>query len=423
MFTNNLEKYKLRLSNIYQSLKNEILFTIFTYFGTATSIVSGVLLARHLGVNDRGNLAYYSSFILLACFFSSFNFSSGTARIIDQNLAISTEKNWVKFAKIIGIGYLLSATFACLVIFGDVIQNENEKNYLLFLLTATGLAAISSYFEGVWTYFGTLKFVSVSRFIGLFIPAFYSVMLVIYNKATIRNLLLSQLLVLICNAILIIIFLKHEQNIKLPDFNITFKSAIRGMPTYLIDYFSGWYITYSIMHLDGAFALGNFAIAISLTSAADSIFGASRVKYYKLLVHHNIMNFNELLIKLLRSTGPSLLLHIIFIPTAFLIPKIYGPDFYPARKIAIFLLLSRSISIIARTIVLYLSSIRKDRYTIYIYLSFLITFFISSSANAIKILGYYWTYPFLLASTTMLFSSLTLLYVSYLKIRNSNPVT
>lgn len=177
------------------------------------------------------------------------------------------------------------------------------------------------------------------------------------------------------------------------------------------------------MHLDGAIALGNFAIAISLTSAADSIFGASRVKYYKLLVHQNIMNFKELLIKLIRSTGPSLLLHIIFIPTAFLIPKIYGPDFYPARKIAIFLLLSRSISIVARTIVLYLSSIRKDGYTICIYLSFLITFFISSSANEIKILDYYWTYPFLFASTTMLFSSLTFLYVSYLKIRNSNSVT
>ena len=114
----------------------------------------------------------------------------------------------------------------------------------------------------------------------------------------------------------------------------------------------------------------------------------------------------------------SLILHLAFIPLALLIPMIYGSEFYSAIKIAVFLLLSRTISICARTIVLYLVSIKRDSYSSIVYLSFLIPFLILAHFSEKKILGYYWTNAYLCASIVMLLTSLILLYSLSIKNRD-----
>jgi O-antigen/teichoic acid export membrane protein len=410
MFVDNWKNKEQKLKDIYLSLKNEIRFTLITYLGIMISVISGVLLARYLGANARGTLAYYTSFILLACFVSSFNFSSGTARVMNQVPENQDKNEYLILIKVFCIGFLLSTAFACIVIFSGIIESENLKVSIFFFLIATGMAAISSYFEGIWTYQGKLIFITAARFLGLFVPAIFAIVLVLVDKATIEVLLLAQLLVLVANILLIYFYINYGSHTNSPDFNVAIMSAVRGMPAYLIEYLSFWFITYSIMHLDGATALGNYVIASSLASAADSIFGASRVKYYRSLIDQNIKNFQRLLVVLFRGTIPSLVLHLAFIPLALLIPMIYGSEFYSARKIAVFLLLSRIISICARTIVLFLVSIKKDGYSSVVYLSFLIPFLALSHFSEKKILGYYWTYAYLYASIVMLLTSLILLY-------------
>lgn len=418
MLVDSWKNKEKKLREIYLSLKNEIRFTLITYLGIMISVISGVLLARYLGANARGTLAYYTSFILLACFVSSFNFSSGTARVMNQIPENQDKNERVILIKVLCIGFLLSTMFACIVTFSGIIERENLKISIFFFLIATGMAAISSYFEGIWTYQGKLMFITAARFLGLFVPAIFAIVLILMDKATIEVLLLAQLLVLAANILLIYFYTNYGSHTKSPDFNVSVKSAIRGMPAYLIEYLSFWFITYSIMHLDGATALGNYVIASSLASAADSIFGASRVKYYKSLIDQNIKHFQKLLVVLFRSTIPSLFLHLAFIPFALLIPMIYGPDFYSARKIAVFLLLSRIISICARTIALFLISIKKDGYSTFVYLSFLIPFLTLSHFNEKKVMGYYWTYAYLYASIIMFLSSLILLYSLSVKSRN-----
>ena len=410
MYRMQWSKKKEKIGVIYLSLKNEIQFTVFTYFGIAVSVVSGVLTARYLGASARGTLAYYSNYILLVCYVSSFNLSSGTARVLSQINNNSTKNNGTTIVKIFILGFLLSTTLASIIVLSGKIDSNNMKIYLFFILSGTGMAAISSYFEGIWTYMGNLKLIAAARFIGLFIPAAFAIVLVLINKATIGNLLLSQLLVLVANMTIIYNFIKNTKQLKLPDIQVILRSAIRGMPAYLIEYLSFWIVTFTIMQIDGATALGYYAIASSLTSAADSIYGASRVKFYKLLLNQNIRNFQSLSVILTRSTAPSILLHLIFIPLSFLIPIIYGDNFYPAQKIAIFLLISRTLTISARTIVLYLISIKQDILSILVYLSFLISFLIISHFSETKIFGYHWTFCYLCASLIMLVSSLVFLY-------------
>ena len=410
MLVDNWKNSKQKLRDIYLSLKNEIRFTLITYLGIMISVISGVLLARYLGANARGTLAYYTSFILLACFVSSFNFSSGTARVMNQVTENQYKNERLIHIKVFCIGFLLSSAFACIVIFSGIIESKSLKVSIFFFLIATGSAAISSYFEGIWTYQGQLIFITAARFLGLFVPAIFAIVLVLIDKATIEVLLLAQLLVLVANMILIYFYIKYGSHTNSPDFNVAIKSAIRGMPAYLIEYLSFWFITYSIMHLDGATALGNYVIASSLASAADTIFGASRVKYYRSLIDQKIENFQRLLVMLFRGAIPSLILHLAFIPITLLIPVIYGSEFYSAIKIAMFLLLSRTISICARTIVEYLTSIKKDGYSSVVHLSFLIPFLILTHFSEKKILGYYWTSAYLCASIVMLLTSLILLY-------------
>jgi len=412
------ENKENKLKKIYLSLKKEIRFTLITYIGIMISVVSGVLLARYLGANARGTLAYYTSFILLACFVSSLNFSSGTARVINQIPENEVKNESVVLIKLFCIGFLLSTVFACIVIFSGVITSKDLKISIFFILISTGIATIVSYFEGIWTYHGNLMFINAARFLGLFVPAIFVIVLVLIDKATIEVLLFAQLLVLAANILLIYVYRNYGSHTNSPDFNISVKSAIRGMPAYLIEYLSFWFITYSIMKLDGATALGFYVIASSLASAADSIFVASRVKYYKSLIEQDINNFQSLLVVLFRSTSPSIFMHLAFTPIALLIPMIYGPDFYSARKIAMFFLLSRIISICARAICLFLISIKKDGYSIFIYLSFLTSFLTLSLFSEKKIMGYYWTFAYLYASIIMFLLSFFLLY--FLSVKNKN---
>jgi O-antigen/teichoic acid export membrane protein len=199
MFVDNWKNKEQKLRNIYLSLKNEIRFTLITYFGIMISVISGVLLARYLGANARGTLAYYTSFILLACFVSSFNFSSGTARVMNQIPENQDKNERLNLIKVFCIGFLLSTAFACLVIFSGIIESKSLKVSIFFFLIATGMAAISSYFEGIWTYQGKMIFITAARFLGIFVPAIFAIVLVLIDKATIEVLLLAQLLVLVAN--------------------------------------------------------------------------------------------------------------------------------------------------------------------------------------------------------------------------------
>jgi O-antigen/teichoic acid export membrane protein len=392
-------------------------YLFYSYLGKGISIISGVFLARKLGVVDRGMLTYYANFILLACFVTATNISSGTARIMNSDSRGKNISGRNEFSRFLAYG--LSFSFLITVIIGIVLSETKSINrtFFLFLIFTSGLSAFNSYFDGIWKYQNNISLLTLTRFLGIAAPAVFALSLIITDKAQITYLLLSQTIVLLLNILVIIRFLSKRNTVGYPKFLNVIKSSIFGFPTYLAEYLCGWIIPFMILYSDGQIALGNFAIASSYAALADVVFGAIEAKNYKPMVDFYLRYRSTPKKILLSSVSPLIILHLIFIPMTFVIPLVYGSQFQFATIFSICFLLMRIPIVIARTIAYYLVSIGNNHSPIYIYLSFLLAFIITTLLSNLTLIGFHWIFSYLFSAGIMLLTSILVLGLSSKNIR------
>lgn len=387
-------------------------YLFYSYLGIGISMISGVLLARKLGVIDRGMLTYYANFILLAGFVTATNISSGTARIMNSDS--KWEKVYGRKKLSIFIFYGLSFSFVIAVITSQVLNETTgiNRTFFLLLIFTSGFSAFNSYFDGIWKYQNNITFLTLTRFLGIASPALFALGLIFFDKAQIKYLLLSQVIVLLLNILVITRFLSKSNTFGFPLFKSVIKSSILGFPTYLIEYLCGWIIPFVILHYDGQIALGNFAIASSFLVLADAIYGAIEAKNYKPMVDfHSQYRLTPKRI-LLKSVMPLIILHLIFVPIAFIIPIVYGSQFEFATIFSISLLLMRIPFLIARTIAHYLVSIGNNLAPFCIYLSYILTFLTVTLSVNLKLLGFYWILTYFFSAVMMLLTSIFVISLS-----------
>jgi O-antigen/teichoic acid export membrane protein len=401
-------KWNIGSSLRFNLKSTTVRYSLITYLAISLNLLSGVLLARSIGVSQRGLLAYYANFLLLSSFIAAANIGNATARTL-----ISQHNEKLKYYKLqyryfILLGFIMAA-IPTLIISNHVITKwDVNRNYFGVLMLINSIGAVTSIYDGFWKFNNSIQFITWSRFVGLAGPSLFTIILISTSNAKIEYLLLSQFIVIIFNLFTIAVFQQMKPLKQFPESRKILKSALYGFPTYLAEYLVSWIVPFLILQVDGAEVLGWYVIALSYALLADVSYSALEAKYYRSMSEAFKSNGIPPLKLLVRNSLPVIGLHLFFMPFVFLIPFIYGKDFFQSSIFAIVILTSRIPIAISRTITSYLISISRNTEPFVIFLSFIATYISLMTLTHFKLFKFHWIFAYLVAAMMMLLCAIIL---------------
>lgn len=341
-----IKSFRSRVFGSYDS--SDRMYLKYNYAGILITLVSGVLLARQLGVSNRGELAFCASFISLANFMSTLNLSSGLSSVIrsplNEYIGDSANKFWLHkkrislFTSALFCG-LIAATSVVLISVGEVQKNSNLSIYWYFIcLIPSSLCSWIALTEGAMRVVGDTQYFRIARLMGLGLPGIFTIVLIMTQKASIENLLLSNMFTLL--------FVTSFALYKLSKCNIrsgisvsrVFATAVKGFSYNFIDFLGPWAMIIVIINLDNKNALGNYVIALSFYGLSESIFLNLEAKDHAFLGSNQIEKKNEQRNIFLANLRKIMILKLIFIPITLTIPLFYGFEYKNASFYALLLL-------------------------------------------------------------------------------------
>ena len=332
------------VSTISSSRRQNAFFIFANYSSLLINFVSGIVLARALGPELRGNFALIASYCLLVYSLSSFNISSGTlqARFITNSQIADSRAKLLKLPILIGL--VLTPVLSSVILVFLWNNPSLQKYFLEFAIVCFGsfVGAVTVFTNSVLVTNGMISRLSINRFLGLSCFSVSVVFLYLFDLITIEKLLLAQLLSNFLIAVIAIFLYLQPSEIRLPDPRDVLKLSIKGLPRFVFEY-SIPVLSYSyISSTHGAMTLGVFVIAWGWTSLVDALYPIAESRTYKLL--HTQPGVKIILQGLKARTGEIVLFGLIIMPTCFFIPFIFGKDYQSGVQLALMLIVLKIIT-------------------------------------------------------------------------------
>lgn len=309
------------------------------YSAYLLNFISGLILARKLGPEQRGALAYVSSFYLVTLLLVPMNSRNGSS------LAAIKSKEWVPaeesfpFKKLHLRAFIIA--IACTSLFSALIaQRTDNLTLVMFSISniACGLTFYIYFTEGIYRASEKIFDLAVLRFLGLAIPSIYVFILFAFDKLQVYLVLLSQFFALLA----CFLFLRSKGSLVVSFDYGNYTHQVRK--TYLssiLEYTVNFLIFFSVILTGSDELIGLFVVAVSLTMVSETFFPLVESRMFKKLVDSYNQGGAWSKVPLRQAIKEMIASQILFIPLAFAIPIIYGDEYQKSVGFAVVLIIAK----------------------------------------------------------------------------------
>ena len=322
-----------------KNIKNRILYMGANYAAYFLNFFSGLVLARHLGPENRGELAFISSLYLITLLLAPMNSKNGSTFASIKKGAHFSENLNFPFKRFLIWAFFISS-FSTVVFILLLVQKVNIESLVIFSISniACGLTFYIYFFEGIYRAEENILYLAVLRFLGLAIPSIYIFILLIFDQIKVSSALLSQLLALLA----CLIFVRKRRPHAVRFGYLDFVSQVKR--TYLsnsLEYMANFIILFSVTLTESKEVIGYFSIALSLTMISETFFPLVETRMFKRLRINDAQARCVDKKPLWTAIIELLISQILFIPLAFMIPFVYGSSYKDSVEFAIILIIAK----------------------------------------------------------------------------------
>ena len=316
-------------------------YLLANYSAYSLNFLSGLILARTLGPEQRGTLAFITSFYLITLLLAPLNSRNGSSFASIKNSNKLSVRTKFPFRKIF-LRVFMVAT-ASTIIFDLILIDKIEITYLLFFSIsnlACGFTFYIYFAEGIFRVKESIFDLAVLRFLGLAVPSLYIFLLFALDKVEVELVLLSQFLAVIS----CYIFLKSrgtlEINFSYETYSERVKKTFLG---YVLEYSANLIILFSITFTSSDKTIGYFAIAMSFAMISETFFPVVESRMLKNINTSVAKDDIPSITPVITAIKEMILSQSIFVPLAFVIPTIYGTQYNESVFFAIILIFAKCI--------------------------------------------------------------------------------
>lgn len=309
------------------------------YSAYVLNFISGLILARKLGPEQRGVLAYVSSFYLVTLLLVPMNSRNGSS------LAGIKTREWVPdqssfpFKKLYFRSIMIA--IACTLLFSTLLaQRIDARTLVVFSMSnlACSLTFYIYFAEGIYRASEKIFNLAVLRFLGLAVPSIYVFILFAFDKVQVNLLLLGQFFALLA----CFLFLRSKGRLVASFDYKNYRYQVRK--TYLsnaLEYVANFLIFFSVILTGSEKFIGLFVIAVSLTMVSETFFPLVESRMFKKLEVSYAKDEVRGKGPLWQAIKEMVMSQIPFIPLAFAIPFIYGAEYQGSVGFAIILIIAK----------------------------------------------------------------------------------
>jgi O-antigen/teichoic acid export membrane protein len=356
---------------------DKISYIFFNYFAYLMNFASGLILARGLGPENRGIVAYLSNLFLITLIFAPLNAKNASSiaeaekrkKLNSQNREFST------------LGFTIISTFITLsisIIFYYYLIESLPSNLVVLFCIANlfnSLAIVIQIREGILRTQNKLHQLAIIRFLGYATPSFFIFILFFAKKIEIEYVIFGQVVAMLSTSLFVIIRKYPAPEYSHTDFS---EKALKTFASYFLEVLSIFTPLMLVMLSEQYTYIGLFAIAYGFSLISDTYFQIVESKVYFHLAKIEKIRPKSAFAIMYHNARSLFFAQLIFIPFAFLIPILYGKSFSGSVQIAIFLILFKYFLSILKIESIYINLVLK-RYLVpiilngfYVFISFFI---------------------------------------------------
>jgi len=320
---------------VKSTLHSRKFYLLANYFAYSLNFLSGLILARTLGVEQRGVLAFITSFFLITLLLASANSKNGSSFAQIKSPKKSAVISNFPFRRL--FLRVFTVSISCTAILDLFLFKKIETNNLIFFSISSitcGLAFYISFAEGIFRVKEKNLDLAVLRFLGLATPSFYVLLLLVVDKVEVKFLLLSQGVAMVSCTIFLIARGPLKINFSYCEYSEQVKKSFLG---YVLELGSNIMILLSVTLTSSNETIGYFAIAMSFALISDTFFPVVESRMFNKIHTHNANRISLNLSPLIVAIKEVIAGQLIFICLAFAIPVIYGDEYTASIYFAIVL--------------------------------------------------------------------------------------
>lgn len=320
---------------VKSTLHSRKFYMLANYFAYSLNFLSGLILARTLGVEQRGVLAFITSFYLITLLLASFNSKNGSSFANIKNPNESAVISNFPFRRL--FLRVFSVSISCTAILDLFLFKKIETNNLIFFSISSitcGLTFYIFFAEGIFRVEEKNLDLAVLRFLGLATPSLYVLLILVFDKVEVKYLLLSQGVAMISCTIFLIARGPLKINFSYYEYSEQVKKTFFG---YVLEFLSNIMIVLSVTLTSSNETIGYFAIAMSFALISDTFFPVVESRMFNKIHTHNANRISLNLSPLIVAIKEVIAGQLVFICLAFAIPVIYGDEYTASVYFAIVL--------------------------------------------------------------------------------------
>ena len=318
------------------TLHSRQFYMLVNYCAYSLNFLSGLILARTLGVEQRGLLAFITSFYLVTLLLASFNSKNGSSFAYIKNSNESAVISHFPLRRLFLCVFIVSTI--CTVILALFLFKKIEINNLICFSISSltcGLTFYIFFAEGIFRVKEKNLDLAVLRFLGLASPSLYVFLLWVVDKVEVKFLLLSQGIAMVSCTIFLIARGPMKINFSYNEYSKQVKKTFVG---YALEFLVNIIILISVTSTSNNQTIGYFAIAMSFALMSDTFFPVVESRMFNKIHSLNPNQINHNLSPLNIAVKEIIFSQLIFIFLAFAIPVIYGAQYAPSIYFAIVLI-------------------------------------------------------------------------------------
>jgi hypothetical protein len=357
----------------WRFIANKAHYLVFNYFAYGLNFLSGLILARKLGPDNRGVFAYLSNLYLVTLYLAPLN-AKNAASIAEASVQGVHEipKRGINRIKL----FILSLILTMLL----------SLTYLLFLRTKIDLKILVIFcIANLFNAFGVLnqtqegKFrtqhrlnkLAMLRFLGYATPSILIFILFFLNMVKVEYVIFGQSVAMLSCFGYLYFYDKSEKFLRIDKFAEGMKKTFAS---YTAEYFVNFVPLILVTITEDFQYLGFFAIAYGYSLIADTYFQIVESRIYFDLANRKASIEFKVFSVFPKNVRNLFISQIIFIPLALLIPFLYGHAYEVSSKLAVVLIVSKFLYSIIKMQNIYFN-VLFENFKIPVYLNFCYLFF------------------------------------------------
>jgi O-antigen/teichoic acid export membrane protein len=355
---------------------DKISYLLLNYLAYLMNFASGLILARSLGPEKRGVVAFLSNLFLITLLIAPLNAKNASsiaeAGLKSEEKCESREFSTYRVASISAVITLVTSITYYYALAGRL------SNSLIMLFCIANLfnsiAVVIQIREGILRTQNRLDQLAIIRFLGYATPSFFVFILFFFKKIEIEYVIFGQVVAMLSTLLFLVIRRFPAPDYSTKDFS---DKAFKTFGTYFLEYICNFIPLLLVMLSEQYAYIGLFAIAYGFSLISDTYFNIVESKVYSQLANIE-RNLPKSAVKTLSSGAKSLCVaQLLFVPLALLIPMLYGNLYSGSVQIAIFLIFSKLLYSILKIECIYINLVLK-RYRVPVLLNLLYAFSASS---------------------------------------------